>query len=84
MASDDNGSAVVVPPVPVVAVTVKVAEPVTRLPSGFAALAVITVVPAAAAVYKPLVEIVATEVLLEVQVTVLLRSRVPGVEEVAE
>jgi len=84
MASEDSGSAVELPPVPLVAVTVKVAVPVTRLPSGFGAMAVITVVPAPAAVREPLLVMEATEVLLEVQATVLVRSRVPGVEEVDE
>jgi hypothetical protein len=84
MASEDSGSAVELPPVPLVAVTVKVAVPVTRLPSGFGVMAVITVVPAPAAVREPLLVMEATEVLLEVQATVLVRSRVPGVEAVDE
>ena len=78
MASETKGS-------DVVPVTVKVAVAVTTLPSGFVASAVMTVAPWPTAVMSPPVLVmVATETLLEAQATVLLRSRVPGVEDVGE
>src|SRR5665213_1666717 len=69
MASDTNGSGE-----PVV-VTVKVAVPVTTVPSGFVAMAVMAVVPAPTAVARPVVlMIVPTEVLLEVHFAWFVRS----------
>ena len=69
MASAVSGSAV--PPV-----TVKVAVAVTTLESGFAAMAVTVVVPLLTAVASPPAVMVATWVLLELQVTVLVKSSV--------
>ena len=50
-------------------VTVKVAVPVTTVPSGLVAMAVIVVVPSLNPVARPLVLIVATCTLLELQAT---------------
>jgi hypothetical protein len=62
-------------------VTVTVAVAVTRLPSVFAPMAVMAAVPWLTAVRSPpLAVMVATDALLEAQVTVFVRFRVVGLE----
>ena len=59
---------------PALPVTVKAAEPVTTVPSGFVAMAVMAVVPWPTPVASPLVVMVPTPTLLELQVTWLVTS----------